>query len=106
MPLYLAITLVAGSWLAFAGALLLDAIQLPRAAVRVASLLLLLAAIAGRGGAQAPIPNTSGLPSGVVHPLKEDTPRNQPNPQDSPAIWNANAPQGASGSWRVDGAAD
>ena len=96
LPLYLAITLVAGSWLAFAGALLLDAIQLPRAAVRVASLLLLLAAIAGRGGAQAPIPNTSGLPSGVVHPLKEDTPRNQPNPQDSPAIWNANAPQGAS----------
>jgi polysaccharide export outer membrane protein len=31
----------------------------------------------------------------VVRPLKEDPQRNQPNPLDSPAIWNANGQQGA-----------
>src|SRR5271165_6779905 len=66
-PLYLAITMFASLWLALGGGLLLDALEPAngRARARVVFLLLVLLG-AGFAPAQAPTPNTQGLPSGVV----------------------------------------
>lgn len=86
LPLYMAIALFVGSWVALAGALLLDSV---RPAPKAAGLLVLAMVIGGAsdGRAQAPTPNTQGLPTGVVR-LPEDTPvRNTPNPRTSPQVW-------------------
>jgi len=46
----------------------------------------------GAAHGQAPIPNTQGLPSGVVK-LPEDQPTGlKPNPKEAPAVWNSAAP--------------
>jgi len=104
-PLYLAITLFAGIWVALGGALALDAFwptfgkpgkggnpgRLKGAAVTI----LLLVASAGFG--QAPTPNTQGLPSGVVK-IPEGTPAGaRPNAKDAPPVWNAVQPNSAQG---------
>jgi polysaccharide biosynthesis/export protein len=96
-PLYLAITLFSSVWLAVGGAFLLDALwpgsgdgRRKRAAV---CLMVIAAMVAGRtASAQAPTPNTQGLPSGVVK-LPQDAPLGiQPNPKTAPAIWNSASP--------------
>jgi len=88
-PLYLAITLFAGLWLAIGGALLAESI---RPTVLVALFAVILAGTAA--WAQAPTPSTSGLPSGVVRlPAGPQNP-NLPNPEASPAVWNAPAGSG------------
>ena len=94
LPLYLAITFFASLWIALGGALLLDLVRPSRLALKgVAVGLMLFAAMHGR--AQAPTPNTSGLPSGVVR-LPQDAPAgNQPNPKTAPPIWNVAAPNSA-----------
>ena len=85
-PLYLAITFFAGLWLAVGGALLVE--SLSNSETRKAAVLLLVLLAGVMAHAQAPTPNTSGLPSGVVRTPSVSGPQNQPNPQESPAIWN------------------
>jgi polysaccharide export outer membrane protein len=89
LPLYLAITLFAGLWLAVGGALLLESIHPTSHSATVPAALALLAVllVGGVGLAQAPTPNTSGLPRGVVRiPASPDN-RSLPNPKESPAVW-------------------
>ncbi len=98
LVLYMAITLFAGVWVALGGALLLDALrpsvgqgatsQVKGVAVCLIFLMLGVAAACG----QAPIPNTQGLPSGVVK-LPEDQPSGlRPNAKEAPPVWGSAAP--------------
>ncbi len=90
-----AITFFAGLWIAAGAAFLRDALK--TAAPGAAALLLVLLAAGGALHAQAPTPNTAGLPSGVVGPLDAQTPQqSQPIPprQSAPIIWNS---QGTTG---------
>jgi polysaccharide export outer membrane protein len=94
-PLYLAITLVAGFWVALGAALLMDALRPAGVAMRgLVACLLVVFGMVGMGWAQAPTPNTSGLPSGVVRLPKDEPVSRQPNPKDAPEIWNSNAAVG------------
>jgi polysaccharide export outer membrane protein len=87
LPLYMAITLFAGLWLAVGGALLLESLDNSVARKAVALLAVLLTGAAGF--AQAPTPALDGLPTGVARlPYSQDT-KTLPNPKDSPAVWNS-----------------
>ena len=94
LPLYMAITLFAGMWVALGAALVLEMLPPMRFPLkRWAVWLILLAGTQSWG--QAPTPNTSGLPSGVVK-LPLDAPAaNVPNPKTAPPIWNVAAPNAA-----------
>jgi polysaccharide export outer membrane protein len=93
LPLYLAITVFVGAWIALVGALLLERLRpvsrYPAQAV-VCLLVLLVGASTALG--QAPTPNTSGLPTGVVRIPIEPPEGTQPNPKTAPPIWNSAAP--------------
>jgi len=91
--LYMAITLFASVWLALGGALLLDALRPTAGLIKGAAVgLIFLMLGIGAAHGQAPIPNTQGLPSGVVK-LPEDQPTGlKPNPKEAPAVWNSAAP--------------
>jgi polysaccharide export outer membrane protein len=91
LPVYMAITLFAGLWLAAGGALLLESLSAPGARVLVALMVLALAGEAARG--QAPTPSTSGLPTGVANIPQTVETRDQPNPKDAPPVWKS--PRGA-----------
>jgi polysaccharide export outer membrane protein len=86
LPLYLAITFFVGLWIAVGAALLRESLGSSGARVALA-----LIALLGSGAAihaQAPTPNTSGLPSGVASfPQSQET-RSVPNPKEAPPIWN------------------
>jgi uncharacterized protein involved in exopolysaccharide biosynthesis/protein involved in polysaccharide export with SLBB domain len=106
MPLYLGITFFAGLWVALGGALLLDLIRpdpispskiSPPKAVLTGMAVGLLGLACWPGWGQAPTPNTSGLPSGVVK-LPEEAPVGiVPNPKTAPPVWNAVAPAAGQG---------
>jgi polysaccharide export outer membrane protein len=86
LPLYMAITFFAGLWLAVGGALLLESLSVSE--VRTAVAFLAVLGICVLAHAQAPTPNTSGLPSGVASfPQTPDT-RVLPNPKEAPTVWN------------------
>ena len=93
LPLYMAITFVCGLWLALGGAFLLD--TLAPSAARVHPLVVLFAfgllavpLAAPFARAQAPLPSTSGVPTGVVPSLPQSGPSiPPPNPKTAPAIW-------------------
>ncbi len=94
LPLYMAITLFAGLWLAVGAALLMESLR--PAATRISGALLaaLLAGMAAQ--AQAPTPSTSGLPTGVSNiPASTET-KSTPDPKSAPAVWPGagNASQG------------
>jgi polysaccharide export outer membrane protein len=85
LPLYLAITFFAGLWIAVGAALLRESLTDPARRAAAALLVLLIAGACLH--AQAPMPNTSGLPSGVVNiPQSADT-RSAPNPREAPTVW-------------------
>jgi len=86
LRLYLAITFFAGLWLAVGGALLVE--SLDHSGKRAAAALLAALLAAAMAQAQAPTPNTSGLPSGVVRIPSATQSQNLPNPKEAPAIWN------------------
>jgi polysaccharide export outer membrane protein len=86
LPLYLAITFFAGLWIAVGAALLRDSLANP--AKRAATALLALLVAGACLHAQAPTPNTSGLPSGVVNIPQTQENRSLPNPKEAPTIWN------------------
>jgi polysaccharide export outer membrane protein len=90
LPLYMAITLFAGLWMAVGGALLMESIRPSR--TFVALLAVVLAGAVAHG--QAPTPSTSGLPTGVVRiPAPQQNP-NLPNPKESPATWDSRVQAG------------
>jgi polysaccharide export outer membrane protein len=86
-PLYLAITFFVGIWLAVGGALLIE--SLDSSAVRASGVVLAVLLAFGSARAQAPVPNTSGLPSGVVRMAPAEQGRTQPDPKEAPSIWNS-----------------
>lgn len=86
LPLYMAITLFTGAWLATAVVFLVEWLHTARLRKLVAVLMMSVAA--GSLHAQAPTPNTSGLPNGVVKlPAATDT-RVVPDPKTAPSVWN------------------
>lgn len=92
LPLYMAITLFVSLWLAVGGALLLESIRPSATRPGRVAVLLLAVALAGTAAqAQAPTPNTSGLPSGVVRLPASQPPQNLPNPLQSPTVWDSPA---------------
>jgi polysaccharide export outer membrane protein len=90
LPLYMAITLFAGLWLAIGGAFLMESIRpSTHSAAGRAVLALIAVVLAGAAGqAQAPTPSTSGLPTGVVRLPSSQRPQSLPNAMESPAVWN------------------
>lgn len=91
-----AIMLFVGFWLALGGALLAETLS-PSSRKVVA---ILLGALIGACTtlAQAPTPNTSGLPSGVSRIPQSTEHRTLPSPRESPIVWSANgAPQQSAG---------
>jgi polysaccharide export outer membrane protein len=86
LPLYLAITFFAGLWIAVGAALLRKSLANP--AKRAAAALLALLVVGACLHAQAPTPNTSGLPSGVVNIPQTQENRSLPNPKEAPTVWN------------------
>ena len=84
--LYLAIALFVGLRLAVGGALLMESLSSSMTHTVVLLVALILSITAAR--AQAPTPSTSGLPTGVVRIPSTEELQNQPNPRESPAIWN------------------
>jgi polysaccharide export outer membrane protein len=87
LPLYLAITLFIGIWLAIAWVLLMDSIPKAKSTVIIGLLAMCLAASAH---AQAPTPSTSGLPTGVARIPQSTETHSTPNPKDAPPVWRGN----------------
>ncbi|MGB9405947.1 MAG: SLBB domain-containing protein [Terracidiphilus sp.] len=89
LPLYMAITLFAGLWLAIGGAFLMESIRpSSHPSTGRAVLALLAALLAGASvDAQAPTPSTSGLPTGVVRLPSSLRPQILPNPKEAPVVW-------------------
>jgi polysaccharide export outer membrane protein len=85
LPLYLAITFFAGLWIGVGVALLRE--SLANSAKRAAAALLVLLVAGVYLNAQAPMPNTSGLPSGVVNNPQSQENRSLPNPKEAPTVW-------------------
>jgi len=96
LPLYMAITLFVGLWLAIGGAFLMESIRPSSYSAAGHTLLALLAVVlaSAAGHAQAPTPSTSGLPTGVVRLPSTQQPQNLPNAMESPAVWNDAAQAG------------
>ena len=91
LPLYMAITLFAGLWLTVGGALLMESLRPSAARVMLAALIVALSGVAAQ--AQAPTPNTSGLPTGVARIPGSVETKSAPDPRDAPAVWpGANGP--------------
>src|SRR6202011_2057650 len=90
LVLFLSITLFVSAWLAVGIAFGLESFRASAARVIFAVVAITTCALGSQ--AQAPTPNTSGLPSGVGRiPQSRDT-RSAPNPKEAPATWNgANA---------------
>ena len=86
LPLYMAITVFAGLWLALGAVLLVELLHKPAAPILLAIFALLISGMAAK--AQAPTPNTSGLPSGVARLPQTPETRSLPNPREAPTVWN------------------
>jgi polysaccharide export outer membrane protein len=85
LPVYLAITVFVGLWLAIGGVLLLESRN--PSALRAIMLMLALPLASGMGRAQAPTPSTSGLPAGVAHIPQSTETKSHPNAKEAPAVW-------------------
>ena len=93
LPLYLAVTLFVGFWLALGGAFTLENIATRR--TRAVAAVLVMIAMALGCAAQAPTPSTSGLPTGVARiPSSRET-RSTTSPESAPAIWSSGSATGA-----------
>jgi polysaccharide export outer membrane protein len=95
LPLYMAITLFAGLWLAVGAALLAESLSTPLVRTAAVCLAVLLAGMAASG--QAPTPSTSGLPTGVARFPQTPETRSLPNPKEAPTVWNGPGPASKTG---------
>ena len=95
LPLYMAITLFAGLWLAAGAVFLMESVR--PSAVRVSGVLLAALMVSMAAQAQAPTPSTSGLPTGVAHIPTGTEIKSTPNPKTAPAVWPSEAPLSHSG---------
>jgi polysaccharide export outer membrane protein len=93
--LYLAITFFVGIWVAVGGALLMESLGSSQTRSAIVMVAVILSGALARG--QAPTPNTSGLPSGVVRIPAGEEKQKLANPKDAPAVWS-----GASGASRPE----
>jgi polysaccharide export outer membrane protein len=85
-PVYMAITLFAGMWIAAWAALMLESLHPSVTRVGMVVLCVLLGGLSGI--AQAPTPSTSGLPTGVARiPVSRET-KDVPSAKDAPPVWN------------------
>ncbi len=85
LPLYMAITFGVGLWIAVSCAFLLESVRSSRPPVLAVLIALSLAAYCAR--AQAPTPNTSGLPTGVAKmPAGRDN-KSAPDARNAPPVW-------------------
>jgi hypothetical protein len=101
MPLYLAITLFVGVWIAVGTALLLESLWPSSARMMVGLLAVFMTG--AMAYAQAPTPSTQGIPTGVAKiPVNGDN-KSTPNPKEAPQVWNG---AGASGAGLPAGAAN
>jgi len=85
LPLYMAITLFGGLWIASGSALFMESIRTSKARA-----LLAMIAFAGAGislHSQAPTPSTSGLPTGVARIPQTSDNKAAPNPKEAPPVW-------------------
>ncbi|MGA8090381.1 MAG: SLBB domain-containing protein [Terracidiphilus sp.] len=87
LPVLMGITLFVSLWVGLAVVLMRETIR--SKARQVAIVLALVAAATGVGRAQAPTPNTSGLPTGVARTPQSTETKSYPNAKDAPAVWNA-----------------
>ena len=95
LPLYLAITVFAGIWIAVVLALARNSFS--ASAIRAAVALMAFVASFTALHAQAPTPSTSGLPTGVASfPQSQET-RSVPSPKEAPAVWNSPGAPGSAG---------
>jgi polysaccharide export outer membrane protein len=98
LPLYMAITLFVGLWLAVGGAFLMESIRpssQPAAGRGVLALLALVLA-GGASQAQAPTPAFDGLPTGVARIPLTPSAKTPASPAEAPAVWDgAGAPNQA-----------
>lgn len=85
LPLYMAITLFAGLWIAAGIAFFLESVRPSDARALLALLAFVAAGTSIRG--QAPTPSTSGLPTGVARIPQSGDNRSVPTPKDAPAVW-------------------
>ncbi len=90
LPVLMGITLFVSLWLGIAAVFMRETIR--SKATHVAVLLVLFAATADVGRAQAPTPSTSGLPTGVARIAQSTEMKSLPKANDAPAVWNT--PQG------------
>ena len=95
LPVYMAITLFVGLWLAAGAALAAE--QLKPAIWRAAVVLLAALAVGVCGHAQAPTPSTSGLPTGVASFPQTEERKSVPNPKEAPPVWGNAAAAGQQG---------
>ncbi|MFY9853789.1 MAG: SLBB domain-containing protein [Terracidiphilus sp.] len=99
LPLYMAMTLFVGLWLAIGGAFLMESIRPSAHSIASRALMALLAIVLACSGshAQAPTPSTSGLPTGVVRLPSSQQPQSLPNAMEPPAVWNDAGQAGQTG---------
>ncbi len=86
LPVYMAIMLFVGLWIAVGAALLVESVRRPAARALGLVLAIMIAGIVG--WAQAPTPTTSGLPTGVARIPQSSDNKSVPNAKDAPAVWN------------------
>lgn len=91
----LAITGFVGVWLALAVVLGKEALAKKKLVHALVVLFVTLGASIGQ--AQAPTPNTSGLPAGVARIPQTADVRSSPNAKDAPEIWNTGGPATVAG---------
>lgn len=92
LPLCFGITFFVGLWIAVAAAFLRDSLA---GSARLIMILMALLGCAAMPNAQAPSPNTSGLPGGVVNLPQTQQTRTTPNPSEAPTVWNNSQTTGA-----------
>ena len=84
LPLYMAVTLFVGLWIAAGTAFFLESIRPSR--TRALLLAVFIASgVSIRG--QAPTPSTSGLPTGVARIPQTGDNKAAPSPKESPTVW-------------------
>ena len=89
LPLYFAVTLFVGLWVALGGAFTLDNVAMRRA--RTVAVTLLAIALTVAGVAQAPTPSTSGLPAGVSRVPPPNEAGASTNAESAPSVWGSGA---------------